>query len=71
MKEIDYLKEDLFLLLVFFSCLYGVFEPHNGVEAAKTLLQRMAAEIVFLPLSTFSDEEIRDMLRYSYFLLIC
>lgn len=47
-------------------CLYGVFEPHNGVEAAKTLLQRMAAEILFQPLAKFSDEEIRDMLRNAF-----
>lgn len=45
-------------------CLYGVFEPHNGVEAAKILLQRMAAEILFQNLTpNTTDEEIRDMLR--------
>ncbi|KAI5631011.1 protein phosphatase 2C domain-containing protein [Phthorimaea operculella] len=49
------------------SCLYGVFEPHNGLEAARFIMQRMAAEILFPPPSANnSDEEIRDRLRNAF-----
>ncbi|XP_030030637.2 TGF-beta-activated kinase 1 and MAP3K7-binding protein 1 [Manduca sexta] len=58
-------------------CLYGVFEPHNGLEAARFIMQRMAAEILFPPPSAdqhnlmattiiYSDEEIRDRLRNAF-----
>ncbi|XP_012551629.2 tak1 isoform X1 [Bombyx mori] len=47
-------------------CLYGVFEPHNGLEAARLIMQRMAAEILFPPPSANTDEEIRDRLRNAF-----
>lgn len=49
------------------SCLYGVFEPHNGLDAARFIMQRMAAEILFAPpSSTNTDEEIREKLRNAF-----
>ncbi|XP_013197353.2 TGF-beta-activated kinase 1 and MAP3K7-binding protein 1 [Amyelois transitella] len=50
------------------SCLYGVFEPHNGLDAAKFIMQRMAVEILFPTTSSNSttDEEIRDRLRNAF-----
>ncbi|XP_049880725.1 TGF-beta-activated kinase 1 and MAP3K7-binding protein 1-like [Pectinophora gossypiella] len=49
------------------SCLYGVFEPHNGLEAARIIMQRMAAELLFPPPSASNtDEEIRDRLRNAF-----
>ncbi|XP_028169174.1 TGF-beta-activated kinase 1 and MAP3K7-binding protein 1-like [Ostrinia nubilalis] len=49
------------------SCLYGVFEPHNGLEAARYIMQRMAAEILFpSPSANNTDEEIRDRLRNAF-----
>ncbi|KAG7297548.1 hypothetical protein JYU34_019578 [Plutella xylostella] len=48
-------------------CLYGVFEPHNGVEAARFIMQRMAVEILFGQITAeSSDEEIRDILRNAF-----
>lgn len=47
-------------------CLYGVFEPHNGLDAARFIMQRMAAEILFPPPSANADEEIRDRLRNAF-----
>ncbi|KAJ0170696.1 hypothetical protein K1T71_013468 [Dendrolimus kikuchii] len=47
-------------------CLYGVFEPHNGLDAARFIMQRMAAEILFPPPSANTDEEIRDRLRNAF-----
>lgn len=58
---------NLFSILFLFcsSCLYGVFEPHNGLDAARFIMQRMAAEILFAPpSSTNTDEEIREKLRF-------
>lgn len=46
--------------------LYGVFEPHNGLEAARFIMQRMAAEILFPPPSANTDEEIRERLRNAF-----
>ncbi|CAB3232504.1 unnamed protein product [Arctia plantaginis] len=47
--------------------LYGVFEPHNGMDAARFIMQRMAAEILFPPpSSTNTDEEIRERLRNAF-----
>lgn len=46
--------------------LYGVFEPHNGLDAARFIMQRMAAEILFPPPSANTDEEIRDRLRNAF-----
>ncbi|XP_063389291.1 TGF-beta-activated kinase 1 and MAP3K7-binding protein 1-like [Cydia fagiglandana] len=49
------------------SSLYGVFEPHNGLEAAQFIMQRMAAELLFPPPSASNtDEEIRDRLRNAF-----
>ncbi|XP_073963116.1 TGF-beta-activated kinase 1 and MAP3K7-binding protein 1-like isoform X2 [Choristoneura fumiferana] len=49
------------------KCLYGVFEPHNGLEAARFIMQRMAAELLFPPPSASNtDEEIRDKLRNAF-----
>ncbi|CAH2985067.1 unnamed protein product [Chilo suppressalis] len=49
------------------SCLYGVFEPHNGLEAARFIMQRMAAEILFpSPSANNTDEEIRERLRNAF-----
>ncbi|XP_063369020.1 TGF-beta-activated kinase 1 and MAP3K7-binding protein 1-like [Cydia amplana] len=49
------------------SSLYGVFEPHNGLEAAQFIMQRMAAELLFPPPSANNtDEEIRDRLRNAF-----
>ncbi|XP_047539723.1 TGF-beta-activated kinase 1 and MAP3K7-binding protein 1-like [Vanessa atalanta] len=49
------------------SCLYGVFEPHNGLDAARFIMQRMAAEILFAPPSSSNtDEEIREKLRNAF-----
>ncbi|XP_053619433.1 TGF-beta-activated kinase 1 and MAP3K7-binding protein 1-like [Plodia interpunctella] len=50
------------------SCLYGVFEPHNGLDAAKFIMQRMAVEILFPTTSSnnTTDEEIRDRLRNAF-----
>lgn len=47
-------------------CLYGVFEPHNGLDAARFIMQRMAAEILFPPPSANMDEEIRERLRNAF-----
>uniref|UniRef100_A0A2A4JFE8 PPM-type phosphatase domain-containing protein n=1 Tax=Heliothis virescens TaxID=7102 RepID=A0A2A4JFE8_HELVI len=46
--------------------LYGVFEPHNGLDAARFIMQRMAAEILFPPPSANTDEEIRERLRNAF-----
>ncbi|XP_045506686.1 TGF-beta-activated kinase 1 and MAP3K7-binding protein 1-like [Colias croceus] len=49
------------------SCLYGVFEPHNGLEAARFIMQRMAAELLLPPPSiNNTDEEIRERLRNAF-----
>ncbi|XP_061723602.1 TGF-beta-activated kinase 1 and MAP3K7-binding protein 1-like [Cydia pomonella] len=49
------------------SSLYGVFEPHNGLEAAQFIMQRMAAELLFPPPSANNtDEEVRDRLRNAF-----
>ncbi|XP_032523505.2 TGF-beta-activated kinase 1 and MAP3K7-binding protein 1-like [Danaus plexippus] len=49
------------------SCLYGVFEPHNGLDAARFIMQRMAAELLFPPPTAAStDEEIREKLRNAF-----
>ncbi|XP_059045480.1 TGF-beta-activated kinase 1 and MAP3K7-binding protein 1-like [Achroia grisella] len=49
------------------SCLYGVFEPHNGLDAAKFIMQRMAVEMLLPPPSANNtDEEIRDRLRNAF-----
>ncbi|CAF4838940.1 TGF-beta-activated kinase 1 and MAP3K7-binding protein 1-like [Pieris napi] len=49
------------------SCLYGVFEPHNGLDAARFIMQRMAAELLFPPPSlSNTDEEIRERLRNAF-----
>ncbi|XP_039760578.1 TGF-beta-activated kinase 1 and MAP3K7-binding protein 1-like [Pararge aegeria] len=49
------------------ACLYGVFEPHNGLEAARFIMQRMAAELLFPPPSmNNTDEEIRERLRNAF-----
>ncbi|XP_072933635.1 TGF-beta-activated kinase 1 and MAP3K7-binding protein 1-like [Epargyreus clarus] len=49
------------------SCLYGVFEPHNGLDAARFIMQRMAAELLLPPPSiNNTDEEIRDRLRNAF-----
>ncbi|XP_075986771.1 TGF-beta-activated kinase 1 and MAP3K7-binding protein 1-like [Anticarsia gemmatalis] len=46
--------------------LYGVFEPHNGLEAARFIMHAMAAEILFPPPSANTDEEIRERLRNAF-----
>ncbi|CAG5020922.1 unnamed protein product [Parnassius apollo] len=49
------------------SCLYGIFEPHNGLDAARFIMQRMAVEMLLPPPSiSNSDEEIRDRLRNAF-----
>ncbi|XP_041985448.1 TGF-beta-activated kinase 1 and MAP3K7-binding protein 1-like [Aricia agestis] len=49
------------------SCLYGVFEPHNGLDAARFIMQRMAAELLFPPPSiNNSEDEIRERLRNAF-----
>lgn len=48
--------------------LYGVFDGHEGVQAATFALQRMAAEILLGQLSgKTSDEEIKEVLRQAFF----
>jgi len=45
--------------------LYGVFDGHEGVQAATFALQRMAAEILLGQLTgKTSDEEVKEVLRY-------
>ncbi|XP_021939064.1 TGF-beta-activated kinase 1 and MAP3K7-binding protein 1-like isoform X5 [Zootermopsis nevadensis] len=47
--------------------LYGVFDGHEGVQAATFALQRMAAEILLGQLSgKTSDEEIKEVLRQAF-----
>ncbi|VVD02262.1 TGF-beta-activated kinase 1 and MAP3K7-binding protein 1-like [Leptidea sinapis] len=49
------------------SCLYGVFEPHNGMEAARFIMQRVAAELLLPPPSiSNTDDEIRERLRNAF-----
>lgn len=50
------------------TSLYGVFDGHEGVQAATFALQRMAAEILFgeLPGKT-TDEEVKEVLRQAFF----
>ncbi|KAL4710044.1 hypothetical protein ACJJTC_011629 [Scirpophaga incertulas] len=49
------------------SSLYGIFEPHNGIEAARFIMQRMAAELYFpSPSANDSDEETRERLRNAF-----
>jgi hypothetical protein len=51
--------------------LYGVFDGHEGVQAAIFALQRMAAEIVLGQLTgKTSDEEVKEVLRYVSVFLI-
>ncbi|XP_065351282.1 TGF-beta-activated kinase 1 and MAP3K7-binding protein 1-like [Cloeon dipterum] len=48
--------------------LYGVFDGHDGVQAATFALQRTAAEILLGQLSgKTSDEEIKEVLRHAFF----
>ncbi|XP_059489069.1 TGF-beta-activated kinase 1 and MAP3K7-binding protein 1-like [Neocloeon triangulifer] len=48
--------------------LYGVFDGHDGIQAATFALQRTAAEILLGQLSgKTSDEEIKDVLRHTFF----
>lgn len=47
--------------------LYGVFDGHEGVQAAAFALQRMAAEILLGQLSgKTSDDEIKEVLRQAF-----
>ncbi|PNF39628.1 hypothetical protein B7P43_G05679 [Cryptotermes secundus] len=47
--------------------LYGVFDGHEGVQAATFALQRMAAEILLGQLTgKTSDEEIKEVLRQAF-----
>ncbi|KAJ9592964.1 hypothetical protein L9F63_015334, partial [Diploptera punctata] len=47
--------------------LYGVFDGHEGVQAATFALQRMAAEILLGQLSgKTSDEDIKEVLRQAF-----
>lgn len=47
--------------------LYGVFDGHDGGEAAQFALQRMVYEILFGQLDgKASDEEIKDVLRQAF-----
>ncbi|XP_063237072.1 TGF-beta-activated kinase 1 and MAP3K7-binding protein 1-like [Bacillus rossius redtenbacheri] len=47
--------------------LYGVFDGHEGVQAATFALQRMAAELVLGQLAgKTSDEEVKEVLRQAF-----
>ncbi|XP_067007511.2 TGF-beta-activated kinase 1 and MAP3K7-binding protein 1 [Anabrus simplex] len=47
--------------------LYGVFDGHEGVQAATFALQRMAAEILLDQLAgKTSDEEVKEVLRQAF-----
>nr|CAD7200052.1 unnamed protein product [Timema douglasi] len=49
------------------TCLYGVFDGHEGVQAATFALERMAAEILLGQLTGKStDEEIKEVLRQAF-----
>ncbi|KAG8233344.1 hypothetical protein J437_LFUL010894 [Ladona fulva] len=49
------------------TSLYGVFDGHNGAQAAKFAFQKMAAEILLGQLSgKSSDEEVREILRQAF-----
>nr|CAD7578901.1 unnamed protein product [Timema californicum] len=60
-------KEATGLLVGESTCLYGVFDGHEGVQAATFALERMAAEILLGQLTGKStDEEIKEVLRQAF-----
>ncbi|XP_022189236.2 TGF-beta-activated kinase 1 and MAP3K7-binding protein 1-like [Nilaparvata lugens] len=50
------------------TCLYGVFDGHNGAQTAAFALQSLASEILFDPkLQTkTTDDEVREFLRQAF-----
>ncbi|XP_018336381.1 TGF-beta-activated kinase 1 and MAP3K7-binding protein 1-like [Agrilus planipennis] len=49
------------------SCLYGVFDGHEGTKAADFCFQRMAAEILLGQLNEArTDEEVKEVLRQAF-----
>lgn len=50
------------------TCLYGVFDGHNGVQTAAFALQSLASEILFDPKlhTKTTDDEVREFLRQAF-----